>query len=106
MKSARLGRGLAALGAIALALAAPARDARANGAFPASGQILVDPAAPETIWVATTYGFAKTKDAGATFHLVCEAGIRLLERLPPPRRRHPDRRDLHGPLRRARDRTR
>ncbi len=75
MKSARLGRGLAALGAIALALAAPARDARANGAFPASGQILVDPAAPETIWVATTYGFAKTKDAGATFHLVCEAGI-------------------------------
>lgn len=52
-----------------------AADANANGAFPASGQILVDPSNPSTLWIRTTYGYAKTTDAGDTFHLICEEGV-------------------------------
>lgn len=46
-----------------------------NGAFPASGQVLVHPADPDVAWVNTSYGFARTTDGGATFALACEAGI-------------------------------
>ncbi|NUP11722.1 MAG: exo-alpha-sialidase [Polyangiaceae bacterium] len=52
-----------------------ASSAHANGAFPSSGQVLVDPTDPSTIWVRTSYGFAKSSDAGATFHLICEEAI-------------------------------
>jgi len=52
-----------------------ASSAYANGAFPSSGQILVDPGDPSTIWVRTTYGFARTSDGGTTFQLVCEEAM-------------------------------
>jgi photosystem II stability/assembly factor-like uncharacterized protein len=60
--------------ALALALGAP-REASANGAFPSSGQVLVDPSDPQRIWVRTSYGFAKTIDGGESFQLVCEDGV-------------------------------
>lgn len=60
--------------ALALALGAP-REASANGAFPSSGQVLVDPTDPQRIWVRTSYGFAKTIDGGESFQLVCEDGV-------------------------------
>lgn len=49
--------------------------AQANGAFPAAGQILVDPTDPQRIWVNTAAGFALTQDGGATFHLVCTQAV-------------------------------
>lgn len=52
-----------------------AREAHANGAFPASGQVLIDPTKPETMWVATSFGFAKTTDGGESFDIVCEEAI-------------------------------
>jgi hypothetical protein len=51
------------------------RAAHANGAFPASGQILIDPSDPARMWVSTSYGFAKSTDGGASFQLVCESAI-------------------------------
>ena len=58
----------------ALTLAVPA-PVQANGAFPAAGQILIDPSNETRMWVSTTYGFAKSNDSGKTFQLVCEAAI-------------------------------
>ncbi len=52
-----------------------AGEARANGAFPASGQILLDPSDASRLWVSTSYGFAKSIDGGQSFELVCEAAI-------------------------------
>lgn len=64
------------LGAVAFVAAGlVTQDVNANGAFPASGQILVDPSNPNTLWIRTTYGYAKTTDAGQTFHLICEEGV-------------------------------
>ena len=60
--------------ALALLLAAP-RIALANGAFPAAGQILIDPSDESRVWVSTSYGFAKSSDGGRSFQLVCEAAI-------------------------------
>ncbi|MFO0552753.1 MAG: hypothetical protein U0271_30455 [Polyangiaceae bacterium] len=61
-----------ALFALALAHAAPAR---ANGAFPAAGQIVLDPTQPSRVFINTSYGFAVSNDAGNTWDLVCEQAI-------------------------------
>lgn len=61
--------------AVALGLASSARLASANGAFPSSGQVLVDPTDESRIWVRTTYGLARTTDGGQSFQLVCEEGV-------------------------------
>jgi hypothetical protein len=52
-----------------------ARDALANGAFPSSGQIVIDPTDPARVGIRTTYGVVTTADAGATFHWSCEAAL-------------------------------
>jgi hypothetical protein len=49
--------------------------ARANGAFPASGQVLSDPTDPAVLWISSTFGVAKTSDGGASFRLLCEPAI-------------------------------
>lgn len=59
----------------ALAASTAARPLFANGAFPSAGQVLVDPSDPSTMWVRTSYAFAKTTDGGATFHTICEEAI-------------------------------
>lgn len=62
--------------ALLLAFVAAPRAAVANGAFPSSGQILLDPNAPNRVWISTSYGFARRDDAGGdAFYLTCEAGI-------------------------------
>lgn len=65
----------AALLLTAAAVLAPG-EARANGAFPSSGQVLIDPTEPGRLWVSTSYGYARRDDAGGdAFYLVCEAGL-------------------------------
>lgn len=49
--------------------------AHANGAFPASGQVLSDPTDPAVLWISSTFGVAKTSDGGASFRLLCEPAI-------------------------------
>jgi len=58
---------------VASALAPP--SAHANGAFPASGQVIVDPSDAGVVFVSATFGLAKSTDAGASFYLVCEEAI-------------------------------
>ena len=68
------GRAVACIAA-ALGVAAWAGQVAANGAFPSSGQVLVHPTDPNTAWVSTSYGFARTTDGGTTFTLACESAI-------------------------------
>jgi hypothetical protein len=58
--------------AAALVSATAARSAWANGAFPATIQVLVPAEAPQTILVATTFGLTWTTDGGASWHWHCE----------------------------------
>ena len=58
--------------AAALFTLAPARSARANGAFPATIQVLLPAQAPQSIVVATTFGLTWTLDGGAHWHWHCE----------------------------------
>ena len=67
---------LVTLASALLGLAAP-RSARANGAFPATMQVLLPPQAPETIVVATTFGLTWTIDGGAHWHWHCEHDLGL-----------------------------
>jgi hypothetical protein len=61
----------AALAAIALASTA----ARANGRFPAAGQVLVDPGDAKHLVVRATYGLVATRDAGASWAWICEGAV-------------------------------
>lgn len=62
---------LFAAGALAC-LVLSSGSAFANGRFPQSGQIVVDPTDPTRIVVRTTYGLAQTTDAGVTWRWICE----------------------------------
>jgi MYXO-CTERM domain-containing protein len=64
-----------ALATVALATQASVRDARANGAFPASGQVLVDPADPLRLGARTTYGLVASSDGGASWRWTCEDAL-------------------------------
>jgi hypothetical protein len=67
-------RGLGVFAWLALGACLPA-SAHANGAFPASGQVLVDPGAPDRIAVKTTYGLVTSEDAGASWQWTCEPAM-------------------------------
>jgi photosystem II stability/assembly factor-like uncharacterized protein len=62
----------AAVVATMLGLASPAR---ANGRYPAAGQIVVDPADPTHIVVEATYGLLATRDGGEHWAWICEQGV-------------------------------
>lgn len=64
---------------VAAAVVAGAPAAHANGAFPASGQILVDPGDPARIGVRTTYGLVSTEDGGAHWRWTCEAALGIAD---------------------------
>lgn len=66
---------LAGRALLAAAASLVATEARANGGFPASGQVLRDPTNADIIWVSSSFGLAKSVDAGETFQLLCEPGI-------------------------------
>jgi hypothetical protein len=76
------GRASASLGALALVLLAP-EPARANGAFPAASQLIADPADADHVVLRTTFGLLVTRDRGATWDWLCEAGAGYVDVEPP-----------------------
>jgi hypothetical protein len=73
--------------ALALALAAgvAARPARGNGRFPAAQYVLVGPGAQSsTIVLRTTFGLMVSRDAGASFHWLCEEALQYAGQWDPP----------------------
>jgi photosystem II stability/assembly factor-like uncharacterized protein len=61
------------IAAIAVALSAmSASQALANGALPATTQVLLPPSAPDTFIVGTNFGLVTSTDRGATWQWVCE----------------------------------
>ena len=61
------------LAVLLLTAALPAR-ARANGAFPDTGDVLLPAAAPALIVVGTNFGLVISEDDGATWRWTCEHG--------------------------------
>ena len=59
--------------ATALATQLSAGDARANGRFPAAGQVIFDPSDDARVYVRATYGLARSDDRGASWSWICEA---------------------------------
>lgn len=53
---------------------APAQ-ALANGRYPASQQLVVDPGNPARLWLRATYGVLTSPDAGKNWDYLCEAAV-------------------------------
>lgn len=68
------------LGVCVAALCATGQ-ARANGAFPDSGQLLLPPLRPNEITLGTNFGLLGTDDGGATWYWTCESTNATLGRL-------------------------
>jgi MYXO-CTERM domain-containing protein len=66
-------RGAVAL--VAAAVLSVAGPARANGRYPASGQIAVDPKDPGVLLVRATYGLLLSHDGGLTWSWICEGAV-------------------------------
>ncbi len=64
-----------AFGASVLLLAAPPREARANGRLPTASQLLFSPSDPSLILLRTTFGILVSHDGGATWDWLCEAAL-------------------------------
>lgn len=54
----------------------------ANGQFPAADHLVVDPGDASHIIVRTTFGVMTSRDAGASFDLLCESGMGYANYLP------------------------
>jgi hypothetical protein len=63
--------------ALAALLAGSAGYARANGALPATIQVLLPPSAPDTIIVATNFGVISSTDGARSWRWICEHGLGL-----------------------------
>jgi hypothetical protein len=61
-----------AAAAAVLALSAPAL---ANGRYPSADQLLVDPADPSHLFLRATFGLLDSRDAGKTWHWICEGAV-------------------------------
>lgn len=66
---------LAVGAALALGVLTSASAARANGRYPAAGQIAIDPGDPSHIVIRTTYGLVTSSDGGAHWSWICENAI-------------------------------
>jgi hypothetical protein len=53
----------------------PIRNARADGAFPDSGQVLLPPGRPNDIILGTNFGLIFTSDGGVTWEWTCETPL-------------------------------
>ena len=60
--------------ALLASLLGPA-PAHANGAFPSSGQIVLDPNDDARVGIRATYGLVETADGGASFRWTCETAL-------------------------------
>jgi hypothetical protein len=70
---ARVGRHLAG---VVIALAPSwVGEARANGKFPAADQLLQNPGDPSHLVLRTTFGVVMSRNAGADWDVLCEAGV-------------------------------
>ena len=68
-------RGLLAASALASVSLGSAHLAHANGRYPEAGQVVVDPSAPDHLWVRGTFGLLYSADGGARFDWVCEEAL-------------------------------
>jgi hypothetical protein len=59
----------------ALALSLVSGEARANGRYPAAGQIAVHPKDPKTLLVRATYGIMLSSDGAKTWGWICEPAV-------------------------------
>jgi MYXO-CTERM domain-containing protein len=60
-----------------------AEGALANGALPAVSQLLTDPAAPDHLYLRSTFGLLVTSDGGANWDWLCEEGMGYQDLEPP-----------------------
>ncbi|HVY46680.1 MAG TPA: hypothetical protein VHB21_12415 [Minicystis sp.] len=74
MTTVAIGRRAIGLAA-AIAVLATTAATRANGRFPAAGEIALDPADPGTILVRATYGLLLTRDRGERWSWICEDAV-------------------------------
>ncbi|MDP9149617.1 MAG: hypothetical protein M3O36_06720, partial [Myxococcota bacterium] len=65
------------MAALAVGLAAP--SARPNGRFPRAERLLEDPANPDRVLLAATYGLLTTHDHGKTWYHTCEGAFAGLD---------------------------
>jgi len=72
-----------ALAAFALCGAALPRSASANGSFPKVSQLVTDPSDPMHLALRSNFGLLITRDGGANWDLVCEAGMGYQNTQPP-----------------------
>jgi len=77
-----IGRAAVSVSVTVFALLVP-ELARANGAFPAVSQLVPDPADADHLVLRTTFGLLVTRDRGATWDWLCEAGAGYLDVEPP-----------------------
>jgi hypothetical protein len=63
--------------ALTTALAAHSTTARANGRFPRAERLIEQPADPNQLLLAGTYGVLSTHDRGRSWYYVCEASFSL-----------------------------
>jgi hypothetical protein len=68
--------------ALGLAVLLAAAPVGANGAFPAAGQLIVDPSDPQHLVLRTTFGMVVSHDAGATWGWVCESSALYMNEEP------------------------
>jgi hypothetical protein len=67
--------GLAGAAFLTLGICFAPSAALANGRYPLSQQLLVDPSDPAHLFLRSTYGVLVTPDAGTTWSWLCESGI-------------------------------
>ena len=64
-----------AAAALAATTLVPAKEARANGRFPAANQLVRSPTDADVFLLRTTFGVLVTHDAGASWDWVCESAV-------------------------------
>src|SRR6187402_1605596 len=77
-------RFVALAAAVVLSTLGLAHRARANGRFPAANHLVVHPEAPRELVLRATFGLLVSRDAGATWHWVCERAVGFSGAQDPP----------------------
>lgn len=60
---------------IVVALLGAPTPAHANGRYPWSQQVVIDPSDARHLWLRTTYGVLTSPDAGGAWHWICEGAV-------------------------------
>ena len=63
------------IGALAVAAFLPAREALANGRFPATSQVVTAPGNPDQLTVRATFGLLTSSDRGRDWGWICESAV-------------------------------